>query len=528
MDTKKNSQGLSRRDFVTGAVASAAVLGLAACSATDDTGVALGVPTEWDKEADVVVVGAGGGGLMAACAAQESGSVALLIEKAGNVGGDTAKSAQCFIGIWPARAKQDSGVDDTIDAYMTDWKASHKWTEKGKQGVELPAEFPLSIRMLELNPETYEWMQTEAGIEWMTAGWQSEGWYPQPQWNTQGPRQWYPASTGLIPPLQAKAEALGVETLTETMVWDLITADDGRVIGVRAYDGSDTPLVIKANKAVVLATGSFNANMALMARYIEGAAGSTFCGGCVTNTGDGHLMVKKVGGAWADMDLGTHWMTYEALTESMGYTNTQGYFGGIEGSVPISDMPGILINYDGKRFMSESLGYKWVGDGIAGQKYHEAFYVFDSSTQLHDWMLGAAMGDQLFYVASDWAEMAAYMQVPADVLAAEVKRYNGFIAAGADTDFEKQIRNCQPIATPPFYAVRMRPRHYTTYGGIAVDADSRVLTPDGAVIPGLYAAGTCCGSLCEQEGLYYGGGVAQTLTFGRQAGKLAAAEEAWA
>jgi len=165
MGDKKGNQRLSRRDFVAGAVASAAVLGLSACSGTDGSSASAGVPTKWDREVDVVVVGAGGGGLMAACAAREAGSTALLLEKAGRVGGDTAMSAQCFIGIWPARAKQDSGVDDTIDAYMTDWKASHKWTEKGKQGVELPAEFPLSTRQLELNPETYEWMQTEAQIE---------------------------------------------------------------------------------------------------------------------------------------------------------------------------------------------------------------------------------------------------------------------------------------------------------------------------------------------------------------------------
>jgi fumarate reductase flavoprotein subunit len=73
----------------------------------------------------------------------------------------------------------------------------------------------------------------------------------------------------------------------------------------------------------------------------------------------------------------------------------------------------------------------------------------------------------------------------------------------------------------------MAPRHYTTYGGIAIDPSCHVIRDDETVIPGLYAAGSCCGAIVEQEGLYYQGGVGQTLTQGYLAAEAAAAEQSW-
>ena len=66
---------------------------------------------------------------------------------------------------------------------------------------------------------------------------------------------------------------------------------------------------------------------------------------------------------------------------------------------------------------------------------------------------------------------------------------------------------------------------YTTYGGVVVDVDGHVLDARGDAIPGLYAAGLCCGSFAEQAGVFYTGGVSQAMAFGRQAGKNASQEE---
>ena len=112
-------------------------------------------------------------------------------------------------------------------------------------------------------------------------------------------------------------------------------------------------------------------------------------------------------------------------------------------------------------------------------------------------------------------------------LADEVARYNAFVEAGADDDFGKLLAGCPKIEDGPFYAVAINGLPYTTYGGIAVDVDGHVLTAGGGTIPALYAAGLCTGSFAEQAGVFYLGGMAQALAFGRQVGKNAAAETAW-
>ena len=46
-----------------------------------------------------------------------------------------------------------------------------------------------------------------------------------------------------------------------------------------------------------------------------------------------------------------------------------------------------------------------------------------------------------------------------------------------------------PIRTGPFYAAKIGLGDLGSKGGLKTDATARVLRPDGAVIPGLYAAG---------------------------------------
>jgi tricarballylate dehydrogenase len=78
-----------------------------------------------------------------------------------------------------------------------------------------------------------------------------------------------------------------------------------------------------------------------------------------------------------------------------------------------------------------------------------------------------------------------------------------------------------PIVKPPYIAYPLTCAITFTFGGIKTDARARVVTPMGAAIPGLYAAG-------EVTGLYYHGypagtSVLRAATFGRIAGAHAAA-----
>ena len=526
MSTSSFASALSRRSLIatgTGALVGAAALGLV----TGASAAHAQEVTDWTHECDVLVIGGGAAGLMAAATAAEEGASVILVEKMGACGGDTATSGQTIQGCWPARAKRDYGVDDSLESYLNDWKNSHPVTTKGLAGEPLPDAFPFTERQMSYMVEVYEWLE-KAGVEWATNERSPQAIYPQPCWDTVWPRSWS-ATNPLIPTMEEKAEELGVQIITQTEVVDLLKNTDGRVIGALAFDADGAPVTLRAARAVILASGSFAGNRYMLKKYLHGTVHSVcpLSGGFGT-TGDAMNMVLKVGGYLENMDMGSHWIPLEALTDSMIWFALISPFGGPEGQMARGDLPCVFINYAGKRFMSETMGYKWVGKGIAEQDYHEAWVVVDSSLPDVVDTLKNTESNELFLVeAPSLEELANRMQVPADVMLSEIETYNSYVDAGEDPDFGRHMENVPRIENGPFYAFRLRPRPYTTYGGIATDVDSRVLSADtNEPIPGLYAAGTCTTCYCEAEGLYYIGGIAQGTAFGRQAGKLAAAEVA--
>lgn len=74
-----------------------------------------------------------------------------------------------------------------------------------------------------------------------------------------------------------------------------------------------------------------------------------------------------------------------------------------------------------------------------------------------------------------------------------------------------------PIDQPPFYAAPVCAGITYTFGGVAIDADSRVLSLSGAPIVGLYAAGVMTSGLEGRNGATYIGGLMKGLVFGIRA-----------
>ena len=78
--------------------------------------------------------------------------------------------------------------------------------------------------------------------------------------------------------------------------------------------------------------------------------------------------------------------------------------------------------------------------------------------------------------------------------------------------------NLAPMAEAPFYALRMEPGDFGTHGGLATDADARVLDGQQRPIEGLYATGNCAAALLPT---YPGPGatLGPAMTFGWQAAR---------
>lgn len=509
------TNAMTRKHFVAGA--GLAALGMALCAETAMAATPLVDDTAnvtWDETYDVVVIGAGGAGYMAAFAAQDAGASVVVLEKSDATGGDTIISDQCPIVRLPQSFQEQLGQDDPVELYIQEVTDTFPFSALGMKGAEKPAEVPFLERYAEIGPEMIEF-SLGLGVDWIPFPMKGTPTAPLPLTDTVS-RLTAPASGNIILPLRDAADEAGIPVLTGSRVIKIYVDETGRAVGVASLDyETGTVKYYGANNGVVLASGSFCGDRGMVARFLN--RGAAISGGAPGNTGDGIALASGVGAALRDMDLGSHWIPFEHPYGGQCLLNFEG--NGIDENGNGCAIKGILVNYDGKRFVAESLGYSRDTEAIYDQPHHEAFYVFDAADA--EKYLAAGITP---YVAQTLDELAVFMQVDPEALKAEIERWNGFVDAGTDEDFGTYMPGTACIETAPFYAVRIAPRLYYTYGGVQVDVDGRVLNDDGDPIPGFYAAGCVCGSFAEQEGAFYLGGLGQALAFGMQAGRNAAAQ----
>ena len=106
-----------------------------------------------------------------------------------------------------------------------------------------------------------------------------------------------------------------------------------------------------------------------------------------------------------------------------------------------------------------------------------------------------------FFKADTIAELAQKIQaghefqrVPLKYLAETVNKWNGYVDAGVDPDFEREAdAPMHRVATPPFYALAIMVIWHDSYGGLRVNGRQQVVDMQGRVIPGLYAGGEAVG-----------------------------------
>lgn len=104
--------------------------------------------------------------------------------------------------------------------------------------------------------------------------------------------------------------------------------------------------------------------------------------------------------------------------------------------------------------------------------------------------------------------------IPAETLKATVEAYNGMCTTYSDPDFGRTtFEEGSQLLTGPYFAYPCRPATHITIGGVLVDDFGRVLTEEGEVIPGLYAAGEVTVANCGIDG---------SFAYGKFVGKVVA------
>jgi fumarate reductase flavoprotein subunit len=265
---------------------------------------------------------------------------------------------------------------------------------------------------------------------------------------------------------------------------ELILGGNGAVGGAKAASKT-TNYTINA-KAVVLATGGYDASEELKAQYAPVAVGD-FPLSSKGNTGDGLLMGIAAGAATE--------FKYGAIGFQI-----------VDRSLPNSGNNGTAMN--------SSLFVK--PDG--------AFVALAGDYPINYTALKRAGGDSFFGI---------YDAAGADAARATIAMgfaYEGAtaaeLAAAAGMDAAKladSLRQAGSLTTPPYFAVVVRPSTIGSMGGLKINTAAQVLSTGGSPIPGLYAAGEVAnGGFYNQEYPASGSSNSLAITFGREAGKNAA------
>ena len=117
--------------------------------------------------------------------------------------------------------------------------------------------------------------------------------------------------------------------------------------------------------------------------------------------------------------------------------------------------------------------------------------------------------------------LAEGIGVDKDRLTKTIKNYNSFANNGEDYKCGREAQYMRAFDGKKYYAMYMVSGLLNTQGGPKRSANAEVLDTQGNPIPHLYSAGECGGiTVCMYQG---GTNIAECITFGRIAGKSAAA-----
>ncbi|MCI8424966.1 MAG: FAD-binding protein [Adlercreutzia sp.] len=474
------------------------------------------------EEVDVLVAGGGITGVCAALSASDDGTTRVLCLEKMSAGRGMFEG----MGVTGGKAMEAGGY--TCDkAEMMDRMRHAAYYRVPIDPIKLWAD---------RSPEAADWLQEkfdegDAGIvEWFKENNPNAHHFDVPQteiefkcdqWSEQTTKNAGGAGIYIVKDLaNTIAKRANAEIRYRSAVVKLEREEGGRVTGAICKD-AEGYFRVNAKNGVILATGGFDANPAMLKAWCRPediANAASWCPNYGT-TGDGQLMGLAIGGQMDPLPAAV--MNFDFGSPESFYSSNLGITGLVAG--------GLMINEQGRRFASESLPFQARSNAITAQRhYGENCWRVASSAQVPAPAVLEALEP---FKEKGWAfeadsleELAGLMEVPADTLAAEVARFNGFVDAQKDEDFNRPMEKAAKIEGEKYYAIKHQSSILATVSGLVVDYDCHVLDYDNEPIAGLYAAGGASGGFFHTNypRHIFGPSIGRCVTFGYVSGQSAA------
>lgn len=519
--------------------------------------------------ADVVVVGLGLAGVAAARRAGELGATVIGIEKSAapncRSGEFAVLNSPRLNERWPERAFTQAEVDEIVDSHMNESSYRVKRSIMKKWADNIGEAFDW---WTDADPELFIADATRQAIEDEHAdNFLVPIFRPLPSWTDEAGKvheyNWreerfpcYPTSVEFLPSQavcfdknwQAAVNTGKVEGYFGHFAQKLIM-DNGVCVGVYAYNDDPNSadqgkyVKINARKGVILSTGDYGSNDAMMTHFAPDVMKShknnrlftSFdVNGLPTNQGDGIQLGVRVGakvqGYHAPM---IHHMGGGADLSGVGVMGNAGF---------------LNLDMDGKRFMNEDLPGQQLENQVEQVRLMTSWQFFDAQWPEQLPHFPAAHGGACYYedyhseeeapknnktyrnwkspyqleksvadgrcLKADSLEELVALVYPDDPTAqktalAQIERYNQLAEAGYDADFNKPAGRMFPLKTAPFYADAFSTAiMLVCIGGLESDEECHTYTEvtdelgrqvAGDIIRGLYVAGNVQGGRFGME-----------------------------
>ena len=468
------------------------------------------LPASWDETFDVIVIGSGFAGLSAAIVARDAGASVAVLEKMDKAGGNS----------W-INGGQVSAAGSAL---------------QGRQGVKDSAELMYNDMLtagLHLNyPDLARIVaeQSNAAVEWTM---QRVGARYKDQLNMMGghsvPRTLQTANghgSEVVGKQIEALKALGVEISLRTKMTQMFRDTYGQLVGVEVLQGYEFGIpgsgkvkTLRATRGVVLACGGFSADVQFRLAQNPGLVSDFKSTNQPGATAEGLKAALRVDASPVQLDQ----IQLVPLTspDDEGLGTSSGFIAGA------GMAHGVLVDpMTSKRFVSELADRKVQADAIIATG-HPAIVISDAvGAKLAWWGLERALASGSVKTFATLADLAKQYDMDAAELAKTLARFNAAVTDRKDPEFGKTILpDARPLIEAPFYAARVWPKVHHTMGGVQINAHAQVIDLDGAIIPGLYAAGEITGGV---HGACRLGSVAiiDCLVFGRIAGREVSAQSA--